>query len=184
MATCCKLTNSILTWENAMQTGIVFGVGNALLLSVYFEFPLLAYALSYGGLLAIAAGGAAKVTKAVNIEEITAEALFPKEAASALMDCCHAAVAKFLTAVLPVVFWEDVQVSLIAGLVMYVVGFWVMSWLSVSLLVLLTFNGLFAFGKFQDEILKVAGPHLDLAATEIAKYWAMVPRYSKAEKEQ
>jgi hypothetical protein len=166
------------------QTGTVFAVGNGLLLSLYFEFPLLAYVLSYGGLLAIAAGGVAKVTKAVNVDDITAEMLFPKDAASCVMDFVHSSVSKCLEVALPVVLWQDVQVSLLAGLVMYIVGFWIMSWLSVSLLVLLTFNGLFIYGKFQDEILQVAGPHLEIAAGECQKYWAMIPRYKQAEKEQ
>lgn len=45
------------------KKGVLFGLGNIALLALYIEVPILAYFLSYGGLLLLAGGAAVKFGK-------------------------------------------------------------------------------------------------------------------------
>jgi hypothetical protein len=56
--------------------------------------------------------------------------------------------------------------------------------MDLTTILLLLWNFLFLYGKFQDQIVPIAAPHCDKACEVLGKYWSMIPRYKKEEEKK
>lgn len=173
----CPCT-SVVRWECTAKSGAVYTIGNLGLLAVWLEFPLVAYLVAYGGFILLAAGLLVKITKAVDIDNFTVEQVFSKEQALRLTSGLYGVFLSIANVALPVLFWRDVQTNLLVLFALYFFS-GITSLISVTFLSLLVWNGTFLYGKFEKEILAIAGPHISQAQTLLAQYWAKIPRYQK-----
>lgn len=173
---CCQVTCAVLCWKDPAKSGMIFALGNMLLLSLYLEVPLFTYFVTYGGLLALVAGAACKVGKLCDTESISLERLVSKDQLEKGVGAGYSYVNSLVESVLPIILWEDVIVSFGCTVGLYLATS-VLEMISLAMLCFLAFNVAFIYGKFQDQIRPVAAPHLKKASLEMEKLWAKVPRY-------
>lgn len=173
-----RLENSLLVWADVPRTATVYGAVNFFMLLLWMEVPLIILAIQYGGYLALALGLAGSKLGLINTGDLdAASASFVanlREFFSLFLDMALTPIVKALA---PLVVWQDVSKSL-----MFLFGIYVCSGVVTVLglfeSVFLAFNMLFLYGKFQEEIIKAADPHLSKAKKVVMEdVIAKIPKY-------
>lgn len=177
MTGCCCSWDALITWERPLVSLSVFLLGNAILLSLWMEFPIVAYMLSYGGFFVLACGLLAKLTKTVDPDTFSAD-IWKKDKIEKCAGDFHATMMKSVGFVVPIIFWKDVTTSAIALGVLYAFST-VISFVSISFVCFAVFNAVFVYGKFQSQIDTLIGPYIGEGKDLLCKGWSMVPRYKK-----
>lgn len=157
------------------RTGIVFGVGNIVILAFYL-IPLTELLISYLPFLVLAAGGVAKMTLGPNGYEN-----LPLQIPSDSMACVGNCINKAMSALIPVVFWVHVVETLAILAIWYFVST-VVGLTGLFPIVFLVWNAVFICGKFEKEIYQAAGPQIAKAKAVAADAWAKIPRHAAAAK--
>lgn len=170
------IENDILTWKNPSYSGAIFGIVNFIFVCMFFEVPLFAYFLAYGGILALVAGLLMKLTGKADADSFTLSTLVSLDDFKSGMEGVYTFIDGILRGFAPIIFWKDVTMSCIALFAIYFISSF-LEILSVELTVFLIFNGLFAYGKFQEQIRPVLNPQIEQGIEACKKYFNMIPKY-------
>lgn len=162
---------------------LVVAAGNALLLAnALFGFSsLFMMLLIWGSILAIGYGAYAKLTgKLPSDSELKLEAVVTKENVSEVASVVYDKIECALSAVAPIVFWQEPINSFGAMVALYfidkVFGFLDIGFGNTGFLFLL-FNGIVAYCVFGNEIKELSAPYVGRAQKQLSALIAKIPKY-------
>lgn len=180
MSAGCEYCKAILRWNDLVTTAIAFGIGNFVLLALYL-IPLTDLLVFWLPPLIILAGGAFKTFVTMVRGDVFDHQSMGVSISTDVAALCAETVNRFLAKILPIVFWVNFQETLVVLAIMYVVSV-ILGFTGIFIIFFLAWNGAFAFGKFEKEIMVVARPHLEKAHIVIKNIIAKVPRHAEAAK--
>lgn len=170
-----KLTCSVFTGADVKKTGACFALGNLVLLTLWLELNLFSFFIGYGIFILFIFGAVVHFGKVMDENMFVLENVVTQEQVSGFAGKMYACVSACSKKVAPLVFWADVQSSVVILAAAWF-GYYLVGCCSLTGFALFAFNFLFFYGKFQDQIIPFAAPHVAKGKEIAGKYIAMVPR--------